>query len=199
MEVLALTAAGQGTRSPSQLVVLTRNLLYLLQRHAAAEANLLSPPTAGAGGARVTTWVAGPRSSSRAGHEMNISQASVLPDAREAPAWDEDGWRRRAACRNKDPEIFFPIGLAGPALAQIAQAKATCVRCPVRAACLRFAVRTRQAYGIWGGLTEEERLRPRPRRPAQEPGAGQGWARAASAADQPRRRRHREPGSHAGS
>lgn len=88
---------------------------------------------------------------------MNISRASVFPGAWEAPAWEEGGWRQRAACHGKDPEMFFPIGLAGPALAQVAQAKAICARCPVRAACLRFAVRTRQAYGIWGGLTEEER------------------------------------------
>ena len=32
-----------------------------------------------------------------------------------------------------------------------------CVRCPVRKACLRFALTTRQDDGIWGGLTEGER------------------------------------------
>lgn len=58
-EVLALTAAGHGTRSPSQLVVLARDLLCLLQQHVAAEANLLPPPTFGTGGARVTTRVVG--------------------------------------------------------------------------------------------------------------------------------------------
>lgn len=53
--------------------------------------------------------------------------------------------------------MFFPIGPAGPALAQIAEAKAVCARCPVREACLGFALSTGQNYGIWGGLTAGER------------------------------------------
>lgn len=75
----------------------------------------------------------------------------------DAPGWEVDDWCYRAACRGEDPELFFPIGAAGLALVQIAQAKRVCTRCPVRAACLRFALVTGQDYGIWGGLTEGER------------------------------------------
>ena len=69
--------------------------------------------------------------------------------------------------RREGPELFFPVGSVGPALAQIAEAKAVCTRCPVREACLRFALSTGQGYGIWGGLTEDERrnLRRRQRLP----------------------------------
>jgi WhiB family transcriptional regulator, redox-sensing transcriptional regulator len=66
-------------------------------------------------------------------------------------------WRSAAACRSADPELFFPISAVGKALEQVAEAKAICARCPVRRQCLAFALRTRQAHGIWGGLTEEER------------------------------------------
>ena len=66
-------------------------------------------------------------------------------------------WRHKAECRNEDPELFFPIGTSGPALLQIAEAKAVCHRCPVSAECLRWALAMGMTDGIWGGLTEDER------------------------------------------
>lgn len=68
-----------------------------------------------------------------------------------------DDWRHRAACRDEDPELFFPIGTSGPALEQVEQAKAVCRRCPVAAECLTWALDRPEEYGIWGGLTEGER------------------------------------------
>jgi WhiB family transcriptional regulator, redox-sensing transcriptional regulator len=66
------------------------------------------------------------------------------------------GWMPRGACRGEDPDLFFPVTAAGPALAQVFSAKAVCFRCAVRAACLSYALATGQA-GIWGGTTLEER------------------------------------------
>jgi len=86
------------------------------------------------------------------------------PDEQDGPGWDERGWRADAACRGEDPELFFPVGSTGPALDQIAEAKEVCGRCPVQEACLDFALNTGQAYGIWGGLTEDERRSLRRRR-----------------------------------
>ena len=65
-------------------------------------------------------------------------------------------WMPGGACQGEDPELFFPIAATGPALAQVIAAKAVCFRCAVRAACLAYALATRQA-GIWGGTTQEER------------------------------------------
>jgi WhiB family redox-sensing transcriptional regulator len=70
----------------------------------------------------------------------------------------EQHWRLAAACRSAEPDIFFPLSASGRSLDQIAQAKAVCAGCRVRAECLAFALRTNQAHGVWGGLTEEERL-----------------------------------------
>jgi len=51
-------------------------------------------------------------------------------------------WAARGACRDEDPDLFFPIASTGPALEEIARAKAICARCQVRAGCLRYALET---------------------------------------------------------
>jgi WhiB family redox-sensing transcriptional regulator len=66
-------------------------------------------------------------------------------------------WQDHAACLPLDPELFFPIGTTGAAVPQIEQAKRICAQCPVMAECLEFALSSRQDYGVWGGLTEDER------------------------------------------
>ena len=66
-------------------------------------------------------------------------------------------WRHLAACREEDPELFFPIGTTGPALLQIEQAKAVCASCSVIDDCLSWAMESGQDSGVWGGLSEEER------------------------------------------
>lgn len=66
-------------------------------------------------------------------------------------------WRELAACRTADPDLFFPIGKTGPAIGEIQRAKAVCAGCPARERCLTFALDTRQDFGIWGGLDEDER------------------------------------------
>ncbi|MFJ3334674.1 WhiB family transcriptional regulator [Streptomyces sp. NPDC086766] len=68
-----------------------------------------------------------------------------------------DNWRDHAACRQEDPDLFFPIGTTGPALLQAEQAKSVCRRCPVQEQCLRWAMDTGQTMGVWGGTTENER------------------------------------------
>jgi WhiB family redox-sensing transcriptional regulator len=69
----------------------------------------------------------------------------------------EMDWRDKAACRTEHPELFFPTGTTGPGRRQLASAKAVCHRCPVTAACLAWAMVTGQRYGVWGGLSEDER------------------------------------------
>ena len=75
--------------------------------------------------------------------------------------WGNNGWRDQAACRDTDPNLFFPAGSTGMALEQIEAAKAVCRTCRVQDACLRFAFETNQEAGIWGGTDEDERRRLR--------------------------------------
>lgn len=78
-------------------------------------------------------------------------------------------WRNDAACLTEDPELFFPIGNTGPAVLQIEEAKAVCRRCEVQETCLKWALRSGQDFGVWGGASEDERraLKRRNRRMAR--------------------------------
>jgi WhiB family redox-sensing transcriptional regulator len=70
-------------------------------------------------------------------------------------------WRNSAACRDTDPDLFFPIGQTGPAIDHIASARAVCNSCAVQRECLEYALMTNQDAGIWGGTTEDERRKIR--------------------------------------
>jgi len=75
--------------------------------------------------------------------------------------WDVEDWRAAAACRDTDPDLFFPIGTTGPAIDQIDAAKQVCQQCEAQAPCLEFALATNQESGVWGGTSEEERRKLR--------------------------------------
>jgi WhiB family transcriptional regulator, redox-sensing transcriptional regulator len=66
-------------------------------------------------------------------------------------------WRNDAACKDENPDLFFPIGTTGIAVEQVEDAKRICARCHVQEACLEFALASNQDAGVWGGLTEDER------------------------------------------
>ena len=70
---------------------------------------------------------------------------------------DRMDWRHNAACRDEDPELFFPVGTSGPAILQVAQAKSVCHRCTVASDCLTWALQSGQDAGVWGGMSEDER------------------------------------------
>src|SRR5690606_38586989 len=70
---------------------------------------------------------------------------------------DRMDWRHRAACRDVDPERFFPIGNTRPAILQIEDAKQVCQRLDVTYACLICALEYVQEAGVWGGMSEDER------------------------------------------
>lgn len=81
----------------------------------------------------------------------------------QAPTVNLRQWRELAACRDSDPDLFFPIGTTGPAIEQIEEAKAVCHACIVREDCLQFSLNTNQEAGVWGGYAEDERRRLRKR------------------------------------
>lgn len=69
-------------------------------------------------------------------------------------------WRDNAACKDKDPDIFYPESENSP---YVQIAKAVCSVCPAQGNCLRYALQNNEHIGIWGGLTERERRNRRRR------------------------------------
>lgn len=65
-------------------------------------------------------------------------------------------WRELSACKDADPNIFFPEQDDRTA---IKLAKAICDACQVREQCLEDAMVRREKHGIWGGKDEKERRR----------------------------------------
>jgi WhiB family transcriptional regulator, redox-sensing transcriptional regulator len=70
-------------------------------------------------------------------------------------------WHARCAGSRVDPDDWFPVAQdVARARDQAARAIAVCARCPVRPECLELSMRHASgsgAYGVWGGLVEEER------------------------------------------
>lgn len=74
---------------------------------------------------------------------------------------DDHAWRAHAACRGTDLNLWFPMPGAPSASSlerqRVADATAICLDCPVRQACLDYALERTIWHGVWGGLTEHER------------------------------------------
>jgi WhiB family redox-sensing transcriptional regulator len=82
----------------------------------------------------------------------------MLTDGRGTRAARADDRHERALCSQMDPELWFPEPWEDET-----PAKLICRRCPVREACLAHALNANEEYGIWGGLSPEERREMRRR------------------------------------
>ena len=84
-----------------------------------------------------------------------MADISRLPGPN-ADLWD---WQLQSACRAVDPDLFFhPEGERGPARSnREAAAKSVCATCPVIRQCRAHSLSVREPYGVWGGLSEEDR------------------------------------------
>lgn len=84
-----------------------------------------------------------------------MSDISRLP----GPVADLWEWQYQGACRNLDTEQFFhPEGeRGGTRRRRDDAAKAICAQCPVITQCREYALAAQEPYGVWGGLTQEER------------------------------------------
>ncbi|HSK28010.1 MAG TPA: WhiB family transcriptional regulator [Jiangellales bacterium] len=84
-----------------------------------------------------------------------MADLSRLP----GPVADIWEWQLQGACRSADPDLFFhPEGERGPRKTRRDEAaRSICAGCPVLAQCRSHALAVREPYGVWGGLTEDDR------------------------------------------
>jgi WhiB family transcriptional regulator, redox-sensing transcriptional regulator len=80
-----------------------------------------------------------------------VSLSEVLGIDVQATAWMRDG-----LCAQTDPEAFYPDEYS-----DVGPAKAVCAVCPVLAECRAYALETGQRFGVWGGLSANERQKIR--------------------------------------
>jgi WhiB family redox-sensing transcriptional regulator len=87
---------------------------------------------------------------------LPMAEISRLPQ----PIADHWDWQYQGACRTLPSEMFFhPDGERGPRRRNRENvAKAICATCPVLIQCREHALAVQEPYGIWGGLSEEDRL-----------------------------------------
>jgi WhiB family redox-sensing transcriptional regulator len=63
-----------------------------------------------------------------------------------------EDWRLGAVCAQVDPDLWFPEKGSTPH-----EAKAMCRRCPVTTECLNDALANDELFGVFGGLSAQER------------------------------------------
>ncbi len=75
------------------------------------------------------------------------------------PIIEDWEWQHEGVCRTLPSEMFFhPDGERGPRRRNRENAaKAVCATCPVMQRCRQHALANQEPYGIWGGLSEDDR------------------------------------------
>jgi WhiB family transcriptional regulator, redox-sensing transcriptional regulator len=70
-------------------------------------------------------------------------------------------WHDSALCRGEAGRDFYPPFGGERKRERVAReqrAKSICAACPVRSQCLEQAIASGERYGVWGGLTFDERV-----------------------------------------
>jgi WhiB family transcriptional regulator, redox-sensing transcriptional regulator len=73
-------------------------------------------------------------------------------------AWE---WQLDAACAGLDTALFYQADNERGSSVRLRErkAKAICARCPVISNCLKEALKNNEPYGVWGGMSADERYR----------------------------------------
>jgi WhiB family transcriptional regulator, redox-sensing transcriptional regulator len=76
------------------------------------------------------------------------------------PVLEEWEWQDLGACKDTDPELFFldhNVRSVNKKKKEQAAIK-VCKTCPVVQACLAHSLAVPEFYGVWGGVTADQRM-----------------------------------------
>lgn len=87
----------------------------------------------------------------RGGH---LSLPALGVDYRSAPVAEDVQWQNRGLCRSGlyDPNLWYP-----EVERKSARPVAICHSCPVMVQCRAWALTKHEVFGVWGGLSEDDR------------------------------------------
>ncbi|MEU8618415.1 WhiB family transcriptional regulator [Streptomyces sp. NPDC048623] len=81
-------------------------------------------------------------------------QTDTMPSAPQRLTDADLAWQEDALCAQAGPEFFFPAPGSSTR-----EAKLLCGACEGRVACLEYALTHDERFGVWGGLSEKERIK----------------------------------------
>jgi len=89
-----------------------------------------------------------------------VSYTSIHTSQNLRPIHDDWEWQYKGACKDMDTEIFFLENgtRAEKKRKREAAALKICKSCPVINECREHALKTPEFYGVWGGMTADQRL-----------------------------------------
>ncbi|MFD1660616.1 WhiB family transcriptional regulator [Streptomyces caeni] len=71
----------------------------------------------------------------------------------EAITVSDIAWQEQALCAQTGTDFFFPEPGSS-----VREAKRICGLCEIRSECLAYALENDERFGVWGGLSEKERM-----------------------------------------
>lgn len=94
-----------------------------------------------------------------AGVEVVLDLWKSDPDVFRPKRFPFPRWHAQARCLGVGDELFFRGSTTGPQSPRrsLHEARALCMRCPVRHACLTHAFEEPEMFGVWGGVSARQR------------------------------------------
>jgi WhiB family redox-sensing transcriptional regulator len=92
-------------------------------------------------------------------YEAHLRASAIGVAYTHAPHAEDVEWQLRGLCRSGDydPDLWTPTGRNREEKSR--EAIEICKSCPVIKACAQWALSRREVYGVWGGLSENDRER----------------------------------------